>query len=111
MTTWKKTLGATVAIAAAVLLLLAGAAYRIVHGVAFSRWVRQKAIQEAEKATGSRVDIQRIDIHWSQLGVDFYGLVIYGNGASSLGPFLRADHVGVGLKIISVLRRKIDLMG
>jgi translocation and assembly module TamB len=109
MTTWKKTLGATVAIAAAVLLLLAGAAYRIVHGVAFSRWVRQKAIQEAEKATGSRVDIQRIDIHWSQLGVDFYGLVIYGNGASSLGPFLRADHVGVGLKIISVLQRKIDL--
>ncbi len=108
MMTWKKAIGATVLIAVAVGLLLAGATYLIVHTDAFSQFVREKAVQEAEKATGSRVDIQRIEIHWSKLGVDFYDLVIYGPGASS-NPFFRADHLGVRLKVVSVLQRKVAL--
>ena len=106
---WAKVLKRTLLVAAGMVVLLVAAAYVIVHTKAFSNFVLRKTIQEAESATGSRVDIRGMEIHWNKLDVDLYGLVIQGKGAPPQPPLFRAEHIGVGLKIISILRRKVDL--
>lgn len=95
-------------IGAGVIVILAGAAYVTVHTSAFNRFALQEVVEEARRAAGSPVEIRSMEIHWSRLGVDLYGIVIQGQGDTQ-PPFLRADHLEVGLKIISILRRKVDL--
>jgi uncharacterized protein involved in outer membrane biogenesis len=71
--------------------------------------VLTKVIQQAEAATGAPVSIKRMDIHWKKLGVDFYDFAINGTAGATEPPLFRANHLGIGLKIVSVLKRKIDL--
>ena len=106
---WKKTVRTTLFVAIGILVLLAGAADVIVRTRAFNQFVLEKIIQEARATTGARIDIQRVEIHWRKLGVDFYGMVVYGSGGASEPPLFRGDHLAVGLKIVSVLERKVDL--
>src|SRR5579884_4058041 len=106
---WGKIVKRTLLVAAGVIVLLAGAAYVIVHTKAFSNYVLEKVVQEAESATGSRVTIRSMQINWTKLAVDIYGLVIEGKGAPPEPPFLQANHLMVDLKIVSVLRHKVDL--
>src|ERR1700676_2077486 len=106
---WKKTVRTTLFVAIGILVLLAGAADVIVYKRAFNQFVLDKIIQEARTTTGARIDIQRVEIHWRKLGVDFYGMVVYGSGGVSEPPLFRGDHLAVGLKIVSVLERKVDL--
>ncbi len=105
---WAKTVRTTLLIAFGASVLLVGVAYMIVHTAAFNHFVLEKLIQEAQAATGSRVDIRGMEIHWNKLGVDLYGLVIHGKGSNSEPPFFQAEHVGVGMKIVSILRKKVD---
>jgi translocation and assembly module TamB len=107
--TWKKRILATVVIGLGLAAALAGAAYVVVHTRAFNRFALAKVIEEAQNATGGRVAIQRLEIHWSRLGVDFYGLSLYADQGASQPPVLRASHLGAGLKIISILKRRINL--
>ena len=111
---WGKIITRTLLIAAGVIVLLTGAAYVIVHTKAFSNFVLEKVIQEAESATGSRVEIRSMQINWSKLAVDIYGLVVDGlvsggKGAPPGPPLFQANHVLVDLKIVSILRHKVDL--
>ena len=50
-----------------------------------------------------------MQINWSKLAVDIYGLVIEGRGAPPESPLFQANHVLVDLKIVSILRHKVDL--
>ena len=106
---WTKTVRTALLAIAGLLLLLVAAAYVMVHTSAFNRFVLEKVVEEAQKATGSRVEIRGLQIHWNKLSVDVKGLVIQGKGGSAQPPFLRVDHAAVGLKIISILRRKVNL--
>jgi translocation and assembly module TamB len=106
---WKKTIRVTFLILIALAVALAGAAYIVVHTSAFNRYVLAKIVEQAQSATGGRVAIHRMEIHWNKLGVDFYDLAVYGIQGTSEPPVLRASHLEVGLKIVSILRRKVDL--
>ena len=106
---WGKVIKRTLLVAAGVVVLVTGAAYVIVHTKAFGNFVLEKVIQEAESATGSRVEIRSMQINWSKLAVDIYGLVIEGRGAPPESPLFQANHVLVDLKIVSILRHKVDL--
>ena len=91
------------------LVSLVGGAYVLVHTRAFNQFVLEKLVQEAQKATGSRVLIRSMEIHSDKLAIDLYGIVIYGKGQGSQSPFFQSDHARVGLKIVSLLRKKVDL--
>src|ERR1700722_19360677 len=80
---WAKIAKRTLMIGAAVVLLLVGAAYIIIHTAAFNRFVLQQVVEQAQEATGSRVEIRSMQIHWDHLGVDLYGVVIHGNARQS----------------------------
>jgi len=106
---WARIVRNLLLVVAAVIVALACAGYLTLHTTTFNRFVVRKIIQEAEKATGSAVTIRSMEIHWSKLDVDVYGLIIQGKESTAQPPFLAADHIGVGLKIVSILRRKVDL--
>lgn len=106
---WAKIAKRILLFGAAVVILVVGAAYIVIHTTAFNRFVLEKVVEQAQEATGSQVEIRSMQIHWDHLGVDLYGVVIHGSGPQTGPPFLTADHIGVGLKIISILRKKVDL--
>lgn len=106
---WKKTIRRTILIVLAMIVILAGAAYVTVHTRAFQRFVLAKATEVAEARTGAQVEIKSMAIHWAKLSTDLYGVTIYGKGGTSQAPLFQSAHLGVGLKIVSLFRRKIDL--
>jgi translocation and assembly module TamB len=103
---WKKIIRWAVLLVLGLTVILFVAAYTFVHTTAFDRWVLAKVIEQVQDSTGGRVEIQSIVVDWKSLDVDLYGLGLYGAGS---GPLFRADHLRVGVKIVSLLRRKFDL--
>lgn len=59
---------------------------------------------EASKALGTRVSVQNLVVHWAPLGVDLYGITVDGAEPRPAPPLLRIDHVGVGMRIISLFK-------
>jgi uncharacterized protein involved in outer membrane biogenesis len=92
-----------------VLLVLAIAGIAVLRSRALHRYALAKMIEQAAQATGGRVEIGDFRFHWSGLRADLYRIVLHGTEAASRAPLLQVDHLTVGLKIISLWRRKIDL--
>src|ERR1700683_4169650 len=97
----KRMIGWFVLAALALTIVLFGAGYAVIHTRGFNRWVLGKVIEEAQKSTGGRVEIRSMDVDWKSLDVDFYGISMYGGPAGG-APFLRAEHLRVGVKIVSL---------
>ncbi|HEY1340016.1 MAG TPA: hypothetical protein VGF59_21030 [Bryobacteraceae bacterium] len=99
-----------------ILLALAGLA-AIVAVLAFftlrSQWfyekVRQRIVSTVETATGGRVEIGSFQFDWRQLRAEVKSFVIHGTEPSDKPPVLRAGSVVVGLKIVSALKRDVDI--
>jgi translocation and assembly module TamB len=92
---------------AALALVLAGLI--VVQTGWFREQVRQRIITEAENATGGRVEIGAFDFDWRTLTADVRDLVIHGTEASDEAPLFRAGQVKVGLKILSLPKKQIDI--
>ena len=75
----------------------------------FSELVHRRMVTEIEKATGGRVEIGYFDFDWKHLEATVGPLVLHGKESASEPPFLRVASVTAGLKIISMMERKIDL--
>ncbi len=91
-------------------LLLAGVSLLV---IARSDWLREKLraviIEQAEIATGGRVEIRKFQLDWTGLTADVDGLVIHGTEAANQAPFLAVDHVTIGIRIISLFARDFRL--
>ena len=71
--------------------------------------LRERMIAELEDATGGRVEIGALDLQWRTLTAGVRNLVIHGAEESSEAPLFRADSVWVGLKIVSLWKKRIDI--
>ncbi len=76
----------------------------------FKNKVRARIVSEAENATGGRVEIGRFDYDWHNLTAEVAPFVIHGNEPPQARPFFRADKIGVGLRIVSLLEKQVDLL-
>ena len=65
--------------------------------------------KQASEATGAEVRVQNFALHLSQLAADAYGITVRGNEPTSARPLVQADQLRIRLKIVSLLRKKIDL--
>jgi translocation and assembly module TamB len=78
-----------------------------------SRWFHgfllSKIQQQASEAIGGQVEINNFNFHLSALTADAYGIVIHGTEAAGTQPLLTADQLTVRLKIVSFLKKKVDL--
>lgn len=69
------------------------------------RWI----IHGLEQATGGRVELQAISIHWLSLRGTLRGLVIHGTEPQGVRPFFSATEVQAGLEIDSFWGRKVSM--
>jgi len=76
---------------------------------AFHRFVLGRIVQKVEAATGARVEIGGIKFRWRGLHVDFYNIILHGTEPGRARPLLVADHLGVGVKILPLGKKQIDL--
>ncbi|MBV9625209.1 MAG: hypothetical protein JOZ14_14650, partial [Acidobacteria bacterium] len=109
MANWKKGLGWAAIIVAGLVLLLIVAGVLIARSAAFHRYVLAKIVQEASESTGARVELSNFDLDLKTLTANVYGLTLHGSEPAGAKPLLQVKKATLGLKIISVLQRKVNL--
>jgi translocation and assembly module TamB len=75
----------------------------------FRELVRQRIVTEIEAATGGRVEVGNFSFKWETLTATISPLVLHGTEPASETPLLQVESVSVGLRVISMLERKVDL--
>jgi translocation and assembly module TamB len=106
---WRKVIGWTAASVGCIILLAIVAGLLLLKTSGFQRYVIAKIEQAAGKSTGAKVEIQSFDFHPLNLTADVYGLTVHGNEPADAKPLLQLRKATIGLKIISVIRRKVNL--
>ncbi|MBX5495141.1 MAG: hypothetical protein IRZ15_07380, partial [Bryobacteraceae bacterium] len=71
--------------------------------------VRQRIVDEVERATGGRTEIGAFRFDWKQLQAEVAPFVLHGTEPPGEAPLFRAESVQIGLKVVSILRRDIDI--
>ena len=75
----------------------------------FYEQVHRRMVMEIEKATGARVEIGNFAFDWKRLQVTVGPVVLHGKESAAEAPFVRVASVTAGLRIISMMERKVDL--
>lgn len=92
-----------------VLVLLIVTAVLILRSSWFHRYALALIVSHAEEATGGRVEIGDFTFRLAGLRVNFYRVALYGTEPATAPPLFWADHIGLGLRVVSLLRRDIKL--
>ena len=81
--------------------------------LAQSSWLREqirhRIVAEAETATGGKVEIGSFQFDWQTLTARVNGFVIHGTEPAGSPPLLRVQSITVQLKVISFLKRLVDV--
>lgn len=101
----------TLAFCGVAALILAGAAALVLRTAWFRDQVRERIIAATERATGGRVELADFRFDWNRLHAEAGGFVLHGLEPVGEEPLLRTARVSVDLKILSLLRRDIDVTG
>jgi translocation and assembly module TamB len=91
------------------LFVFAGAALYVLQSNWFREQVRLKLIATVEQATGGRVEMKSFQYDWRSLSAEVHGFVLHGTEPASGPPLISAETVRVDLKILSVLRKDVDI--
>src|SRR5262249_8825747 len=75
----------------------------------FYEKVRQGIIVEVERATGGKAEIGTFSFDWKRLRAEVTQFVLHGTEPADKPPLLRVRSAAVGLKIISLFKRDIDI--
>jgi len=99
-----------VALAAAALLLVSmAAAFFVVRSQWFLQKVRARIVATVEQATGGRVEIGAFYFDWTRLRAQVDGFTLHGTEPAGEPPLFHADSLAVGIKIVSILKRDVDI--
>jgi translocation and assembly module TamB len=92
------------------LVLVAGiAAVFVLQSAWFYDRVRQLIVGTVETATGGRVEVASFRFDWKHLRAEVHEFVLHGTEPADKPPLVRAGTVVVGLKLVSILRRDVDI--
>src|SRR5580700_5739146 len=96
---------------AVAILLLAGsiASVLIFRSGWFHERVRERIISEIERSTGGRVEMGDFSFNWEHLTATIAPLILHGTEPAGDPPLLTVKSVTLGLRVISMLERKVDL--
>ncbi len=103
---WKRVTAWIAGTLLVLLLLIAVGVYVLLHSAAVHSYVLRTAEQSASDSLNTQVTLQNFALHPSTLSLDLYGLTVYGVGPGAGSPLLQADHLGLGVRIVSVWRRQ-----
>jgi translocation and assembly module TamB len=99
----------TLAALAAVLVLAGIAGVLIVRSDRFHQYVQRRIVEEVQRATGGRVELGNYSLDWHNLTAQVQQLVIHGKETAAEPPLLQVGSATLGLRIISVIEKKVDL--
>ncbi len=106
---WKRVLAWVGGIILALIVVVVIGVYVLLHSQKFHNYVLSVAENNASAALNTRVQLQNFAVHFSNVGLDLYGLTVYGVGPGAGRPLLQVDHIGMGVRVISVLHRQWNL--
>lgn len=75
----------------------------------FKTRVRARIESVMTRATGGRVEIGGFSYNWRNLTAEVSQFVIHGTEPVSAPPLFQAEKIQIGLKVISVLEKKVDV--
>ena len=75
----------------------------------FRERVRKKIVSVVEDATGGRVEIGAFTYDRGALTAEVSKFVLHGKELPSEAPLFRADSIQVGLRVVSLLRKQVDV--
>lgn len=75
----------------------------------FKNRVREKIVTAIQQSTGGTVELGAFDYDWRTLTADFHRLVVHGTEPVGAPPLFQAGSIRIGLKIISIFKRNIDI--
>jgi translocation and assembly module TamB len=106
---WKRKLGWIAVVLVTSMAVLGLAGYLVLRSPRFHEYVLAQIEKQASEATGAEVRVQNFALHVSRLAADAYGITVRGNQPASAPPLVQADQLRIGLRIVSLLRKKVDL--
>jgi translocation and assembly module TamB len=106
---WKRKLGWIAVVLVTSIAVIGVAGYLIVDSQRFHGYLLAQIEKQTSEATGAEVRVQNLALHISQLTADGYGITVRGNQPASSHPLVQADQLRIRLRIVSVLRKKVDL--
>ncbi len=105
----RKYLRWTAAAAAFLMGVLIVAAAVVLPSDWFREQVRRRIVAEVERATGGRAELGSFRFDWRRLRAEMRDFVLRGGEPPEEEPLFRVDRVVVGLKIVSLFRRDVDI--
>ncbi len=106
---WKRIIGWSMLGLLALLAVVAIGGYFYLKSNSFQRFALRKIASAAEEATGGRTEVGGMGFSLSTLTAHLYNITVHGTEVSGQPPLLHADKLTVGVKIISVFKRKVAL--
>lgn len=94
---------------AAILVLALAGGILVLRSAWFHEKVRARIISTIETATGGRAELGSFRFDWRQLRAEVDRFALHGNEPPGRPPLFRAASIAVGLKIVSAVRRDIDI--
>ena len=91
------------------LILLAVTGVLVLRSQWFYDRVHRGLVETVETATGGRVELGALRFDWHKMRVEVDALTLHGTEPADKPPLLRAESVVVGLKIISLFKRQVDI--
>src|SRR5580658_6206918 len=108
MTRRKKWIGVAAGLVGALILAL-GAAVLVLQSGWFYGKVRVWLVTTVENSTGGRVEIGAFRLDWKLLRAEVDDFTLHGTEPPGKPPLFHAAYVALGLKIVSLFRRDIDI--
>ncbi|MBV9610442.1 MAG: hypothetical protein JO187_12855, partial [Acidobacteria bacterium] len=91
------------------LLVVVAIALVLVQNHGFQNYVIRKVLKDTSESTNTRISIKGFSLHPAKLSIDIYGATVHGTEPDNAPPLLAADHVALGIKIISFLHQQWNL--
>ena len=105
----KRTIRRLAAALLGLLVLLGISVVSILQSPWFFEQVRRRIVSTVETATGGRVEAGSFHFDWKHLRAELRDFVIHGTEPPDRPPLFRAGSIVVGLKLVSILRRDVDI--
>lgn len=106
---WRRTIGWTFAVLGVLVFAGAVGGYLFLKSRSFQEYALRTIVHQTNDATGGRAEIRNLDFELSTLTAHLYNITLHGSERPDQPPLLQVDKLTVGLKIQSLVRRKITL--
>ncbi len=86
-------------------LVLTIIAFFVLRSRSFHNRILSYAQEQASASLGVQVEARDFAVHLSKLSLDLYGVTVHGAPPYANPPLLQVDHVGLGVRIVSILHQ------